>query len=108
MAIKPIGNRKSKIENPKSGNPLPRGGTDLMGPRHERMRASGGKSSFLTCKITLVESVLKDRLVSQLLLRAVLIRTIIGNCFISPRALPERFAKAPGQQAIADSLLEVS
>src|SRR5258708_22641456 len=33
-----------------------------MGPQHERMRASGDKPSFLTCKITLVESVLEGSL----------------------------------------------
>src|SRR5204862_8350388 len=34
LAMKPIGNRKSKIKNPET-HPLRRGGTDLMGPRHE-------------------------------------------------------------------------
>jgi hypothetical protein len=34
LAIEPIGNRQSQIENPET-HPLPRGGADFMAPPHD-------------------------------------------------------------------------
>ncbi|HBB89095.1 MAG TPA: hypothetical protein DC047_15930 [Blastocatellia bacterium] len=46
LAIKPIGNRESKIENRKQEtHPLPRGGTNFMSLRRVRLR--GGLPHFL-------------------------------------------------------------
>jgi hypothetical protein len=44
LAIKPIGNRKSEIENPMA-HPLPQRGTDLMSLQQERLNDSPARAS---------------------------------------------------------------